>query len=245
MFKSYLAHRLRRTKPHILAIRSGLALARIFHEARCASECTSASMRLLAPTRHSRAKCGLGLSVALLVYTHVCSADTATSKQGGADTTSGPAITIAHTVPSSSDIPPVGSMLRMQVSLRNTIDIETRVRLVGSKDGRFMDIAFPQGALNAQDLPTFSTDIPSPVAAMTYQFIVHQRDGSLTASPKFTLKRACIQNFRVDVPDSGGTADFRREMASLVAKSNRLDRDNKSLDASLKLLEEMKGSLSR
>jgi hypothetical protein len=34
-------------------------------------------------------------------------------------------------------------------------------------------------------------------------------------------------------------------MASLVAKSNRLDRDNKSLDASLKLLEEMKGSLSR
>ncbi len=212
MFKSYLAHRLRRNRLHIQVIRSSITSV---------------------------------LSVALLGHIHVCIAETTAARDGAADAAPRPAIAIAHTVPSSSEIPPVGSMLRIQVSLRNTIDIETRVRLVGSKDGRFIDIAFPQGALNAQDLPTFSTEIPSPIAAMTYQFIVHQRDGSLTASPKFTIKRACIQNFRVDVPDNGGTADFRREMASLVAKSNRLDRDNKSLDASLKLLEEMKSSLSR
>lgn len=135
--------------------------------------------------------------------------------------------------------------MRIQVSLRNTLDIETKVRLVGSKDGRFIDIAFPRGSLNAVDQPTFSTEIPSPIAAMTYQFIVHQRDGRLTATPKYTLKRSCLQHFKIDVPEDGGNSTFRREMATLVAKANRLDRDNKSLEASLKLLEEMKSSLSR
>jgi hypothetical protein len=158
---------------------------------------------------------------------------------------SGPPIVLTHVVPSVSEIPPVGSLMRLQVSLRNTTDIEAKIRLVGSKDGRFIDIAFPRGALNSADHPTFTTEIPSPVAAMTYQFILHQRDGTLSASQRYVLKRGCIQNFTVDVPDEGGTAAYRREMATLVAKANRLDRDNKSLEASLKLLEEMKTSLSR
>ncbi len=154
-------------------------------------------------------------------------------------------ITMLHTVPLPAEIPPVGSLMRIRVSLTNTIDIESKVRLVGSKDGRFIDIAFPRGTLNASDLPSFAVDIPSPIAAMSYQFIVHQDDGTLSTSPKFVLRRGCIQNFKVEVPDEGASASFKRDMASLIAKANQLDRDNKSLDASLKLLEEMQNSLAR
>ena len=100
-----------------------------------------------------------------------------------------PNIEIIHRPFESSAIPAVGTLMRLSVELANTYDIETKVRLVGSKDNRFIDIAFPRGALNNLDRPTFSVEIPSPIAAMTYQFIVHQRDGSLTSSRKFLLKR--------------------------------------------------------
>lgn len=165
--------------------------------------------------------------------------------QGSSESTAAPRIEILHSPLKSNDIPPVGSLMRIQFTLTNTVDIESKIRLVGSKDGRFIDLAFPQGALNSGDRPVFSVEIPSPVAVMTYQFILHQKDGSLSTTPKYTVKRDCIQNFQVDVPDDGSTTTFRREMASLVAKAHSLDRDNKSLESSLKLVEQMKASLSR
>jgi hypothetical protein len=156
-----------------------------------------------------------------------------------------PRIEVLHTPLQTSDVPPVGSLMRIEFTLTNTIDIETKIRLVGSKDGRFIDLAFPRGALNAADRPVFNVEIPSPVAVMTYQFVLHQKDGAMTATPRYTVKRRCIQNFTVDVPDDGSTTAFRREMASLVAKANSLDQDNKTLESALKLLEQMRGTLSR
>jgi hypothetical protein len=135
--------------------------------------------------------------------------------------------------------------MKVNVSLANTVDIETKIRVVGSKDGRFFDIAFPRGALDNSDNPVFSVEMPSPVAMMSYQFVIHQRDGSLTSSRRFLVKRRCLQTFAVNVPDDNRTTAFRREVASLIAQAHMLERDNKSLETSLKLLEEIKSSLSR
>lgn len=154
-------------------------------------------------------------------------------------------ISLLHQAPSTNAIPPVGSLMRIQVELRNTVDITAKIRLVGSKDGRFIDIAFPKGALNSADHPTFFVEIPSPVAAMTYQFVVRQPDGSVTTSNRYVVKRNCIQNYAVDIPDTSGSAAYSREVAKLVARANELERDTASLEASLKLLEEMKASISR
>lgn len=134
--------------------------------------------------------------------------------------------------------------MHIEVELLNTFDITRTVRLIGAKDGRFIDIAFPRGALNAVDRPTFHVEIPSPIAAMTYQFVVHQGDGSLTSSDKFTIKRDCIQNFKVAVPEDAPNAQFRREVSTLVSQAKILERDTASLEASLKLIEDIKASLS-
>ncbi|MFO0417754.1 MAG: hypothetical protein ACK5Y6_10725 [Pseudomonadota bacterium] len=154
-------------------------------------------------------------------------------------------IKVLHTPASGREIPALGSMMRITLELTNTYDIETKVRLVGSKDGRFIDIAFPQGALNNADRPTFNIDIPSPIAAMSYQFIVHQKDGTLTSTPKYLIKRDCLQTFAVDVPESDQSAAYKREVGLLVAKAKSLERDTASLEASLKLLEDMKTSLAK
>jgi len=153
-------------------------------------------------------------------------------------------ITVAHQPPRVDAIPAIGTLMPIQVELRNTFDIESKIRLVGSKDGRFIDIAFPRGALNSADQPTFKIEIPSPVAAMTYQFVIHQRDGSLSASERFVIKRRCIQNYTVAVPEDAPNAEFRREVSSLVSQAKNLERDTASLESSLRLLEQIKSSLA-
>jgi hypothetical protein len=154
-------------------------------------------------------------------------------------------IALIHQPPATNALPPVGSLMRIQVELRDTVDITAKIRLVGSKDGRFIDLAFPKGALNTSDHPTFFVEIPSPVAAMTYQFVLRQPDGSVTTSKRYLIKRNCIQTYAIDVATSSASAAYSREVATLVARAKELERDTASLESSLKLLEEMKASLSR
>jgi hypothetical protein len=149
-----------------------------------------------------------------------------------------------HRAPLPSTIPPLGSLMQIKVETLNTVDITATIRLVGAKDGRFIDIAFPKGKLNSADHPTYSIDVPTPVAAMTYQFILHQPDGSITTSEKFIVKRPCIPHFKIAEPDKVSTAAYNKEIATLVAKSKELELETLSLESSLKLVEEMKIALS-
>jgi len=164
--------------------------------------------------------------------------------QSQQDDDSGEPITVIHRPIPPESISQVGTPMSIQIELHNTYDINAKVRLVGAKDGRFIDIAFPRGALNESDHPTFSIEIPSPIAAMSYQFVVHQRDGTLSSSKKFIIKRDCIQNFKVSVPEDAPNSEFRKEVSSLIAQAKILERDTISLESSLRLLEDIKSSLS-
>jgi hypothetical protein len=153
-------------------------------------------------------------------------------------------ITLVHQAALPSTIPPVGNLMQIKVETLNTVDITTKIRLVGAKDGRFIDIAFPKGRLNSADHPTYTIDVPTPIAAMTYQFILHQPNGSITTTEKYIVRRPCIPHFKVAEPDSSSTAAYNKEIATLVAKSKELELETTSLESSLKLVEEMKTTLT-
>jgi hypothetical protein len=150
------------------------------------------------------------------------------------------AIRIRHQPTETHKLPPAGTMMPIAVQLENSSDVDIKIRLVGSRDGRFMDIAFPMGVLNTTDKPTYTIQIPAPVKAMTYQFIVHQRGGNLTLTDKFVVKRNCVQTFSVDVPESIPSAEFRKEIAGLVAKARELERDTQNLETAIKLIDNLK-----
>ena len=152
-------------------------------------------------------------------------------------------VRIKHQPTEHHRLPSAGTLMPIAVQLENAFDVDIKIRLVGARDGRFMDIAFPMGVLNMSDRPTYTIQIPAPTAAMTYQFIVHQRSGDLTLSEKFTVKRNCIQNFRVDVPDNIPSAEYRKEIATLISQARTLERDTQNLDTALKLLESLKQDL--
>jgi hypothetical protein len=150
-------------------------------------------------------------------------------------------VKISHNPAKSEDIPPIGNPMNVDLELLNTTDVDANVRLVGSKDGRFIDISFPRGALNERDHPLFQIQIPSPVAAMSYQFIVKPSGGkSFSTSERYVVKRSCMQNFKVAVPENEPNSAFRREISTMISQANILERDTASLEDSLKILEELK-----
>jgi len=133
--------------------------------------------------------------------------------------------------------------MTISVSLENTRSTNLKVRLVGSRDGRYLDVMLPPGQFNVDDLPTYEVKIPAPAAVLSYQFIIHQPDGSLVPSKRFTVQRPCVQNYVVNVPDDRGDASFRREIAILVAKQHKLAQEVKSYEAALKIIDDLKASL--
>jgi len=153
-------------------------------------------------------------------------------------------IVLSHRAPLPSTIPPVGSLMQIRVETLDTVDITTKIRLVGAKDGRFIDIAFPRGKLNSSDHPTYTVDVPAPIAAMTYQFVLHQPDGSISTSEKFIVKRPCIPHFKIPEPSETSTAAYNKEIATLVARAKELELETASLENSLKLVEDMRAALT-
>lgn len=150
-------------------------------------------------------------------------------------------VRILHRPTRSESIPAIGNPMNITVELLNTTDIDANLRLIGSKDGRFIDITFPRGALNDLDRPTFELEMPSPVAAMSYQFVVKPEGSkSFTTSDRYILKRDCMQNFKVAVPENESNSAFRTEVSTMISQANLLERDTASLEASLKIVEELK-----
>jgi hypothetical protein len=65
----------------------------------------------------------------------------------------------------------------------------------------------------------------------------------LSLSPKFTIQRSCIQNFRVDIPEGEPSSQYRKEIATLMAKARSLERDTARLETAIKLVEALKRDL--
>lgn len=151
-----------------------------------------------------------------------------------------PPVVLQHKPMETHQLPQAGTLMPVSVSIANSSDVDVKIRLVGSRDGRFMDIAFPMGVLNETDRPTYTINVPAPVAAISYQFVIHQKSGDLTLTDKYIIKRNCVQNFKVEVPETIPSAEYRKEVATLVAKARSLERDTRNLDTAIKLLDTLK-----
>jgi hypothetical protein len=154
-----------------------------------------------------------------------------------------PAVQIVHRPPDLKNLPASAPWLQIVVELRNTKDVALKIRLVGSRDGRLVDITLPKGTLNTQDLPEYRVELPAPLAAMSYQFVLHQADGALVTSQRFAIRRTCVQNYRIEVAEDGGDVEFKRTVGDLISKAKSLERETLQLDASVKVLEELKKNI--
>jgi hypothetical protein len=150
-----------------------------------------------------------------------------------------------HTPVRSTDIPPMGHEMQLRVILQNTSDIQTNVRLVGAKDGRFIDLAFPIGTINHESNPEFVLQMPAPFAEMSYQIVIHQPNGGITASKQFFIQRPCLEDYQIAIPEKSESKQYRSELAQLIGKAKQLEDESHALEQALSIVESMKsGPLS-
>lgn len=152
-------------------------------------------------------------------------------------------VAVLHKSPDPKSLPLTSNWMPIAIELTNTKATDLKVRMVGARDGRFVDIVFPQGILNEEDRPLYQIEVPAPAATMSYQFIVHQPDGELTTSNRFVVQRSCVQNFKVEVAGDSSDAEFRRQVGELVSKAKVLERDRANFDAAAKILDELKKNI--
>lgn len=129
--------------------------------------------------------------------------------------------------------------MRLRVVLKNTTNIQTRVRLVGSKDNRFVDLAFPSGRINQHSRVEYSLEVPAPLVGMVYQIVVHQPDGAVTTSKQFSIRRNCIEDFHIEIPATSNTQKFKTEVATLVSTAKRLEHESYALEQALEIVTAM------
>ena len=147
---------------------------------------------------------------------------------------------IMHQVPDIKSLPPLATMIPLTIEIKNSNDVNLKIRLVASRDGKLIDVAMPQGTLNANDVPVFQIEIPAPLAYMTYQFVARAPDDSLITTKRFIIRRPCIQRFRVNIPDEVGDGEFKKTMGELVAQAKHLERDTTNYETTLKLITELR-----
>ncbi len=152
-------------------------------------------------------------------------------------------VNVLHKSPDPKSLPLTSNWMPIAIELTNTKATDLKVRMVGARDGRFVDIVFPHGILNEEDRPLYQIEVPAPAATMSYQFIVHQPDGQLTTSNRFVVQRSCVQNFKVEIAGDSSDADFRRQVGELVSKAKILERDRANFDAAAKILDELKKNI--
>lgn len=153
-------------------------------------------------------------------------------------------IQIVHQQPDARTLPAPAFMIPLVVEIRNSRSTDLKIRLVASRDGKIMDVALPQGALNPSDNPVYQIQVPAPTHVFSYQFVIQDKDGSITSSKRFVVRRPCIQNYKVEVPRDAADAEFKQGVGELISKAKLLETTTTNYDTSLKLLEQLKTLVS-
>jgi hypothetical protein len=148
--------------------------------------------------------------------------------------------TLSHTPPYGTDLPFPGKLMSLEAKLLNTKQTNRKLRVLIVRDGRLLDLSTDGALLNERDIPTYKFTIYSPLAEISYQFILYNPDGTVTTSRRYSVRRDCLPNVELTgvKPDSELSAD--EKIAALAHQSRGLDRDLEAYERALGLLEELR-----
>lgn len=150
-------------------------------------------------------------------------------------------VSIVHIPPKAESLPLPAKMLTLEVKLSGTNRTNRKLRALVVRDGRLIDVALGNAQRNERDEPIYKLAIYSPLAELSYQFILYNPDGSVTGSERYVLRRTCLPNIELTDTTVPTDAKNRDLIETLVRQSKGLDRDLESYEKVYALLEELKG----
>ena len=138
-------------------------------------------------------------------------------------------------------LPAPGNTVEINARLSGTKSTSMDLRAFMVLDGKFMDIPASKAFLNEYDTPVYQFKVHSPLAEVTYQFILTTKDSSRIVSKRYTLRRQCIPN--INLPDINEEMSVDEHAQALVTKAEVYERQIQAYNTALDLLEEISETL--
>lgn len=136
-------------------------------------------------------------------------------------------------------LPLPGAPIIVKAKLSNTKDTERRLRALVVRDGKLSDVAPLKSYLDEYDQPTYEMQFFSPLAELSYQFVLYNPDGSFSTTPRLSVRRNCIPFIDLNKiklePKSQGEA----RLEALVKLSRGLEREISTYDVALKIIDSL------
>jgi len=138
-----------------------------------------------------------------------------------ADKPSRPSIQLLHKPVTDKTLPSPGQNLVLSLELSGTRSIALPVRLVAVRDGRVLPVPLQSSYRNGADRPVYEFSLASPLAELTYQFIVvgagaNNNSSSALATERFTIRRPCVPS--LDFSKAGNANQSELEKLALSAR---------------------------
>lgn len=154
-------------------------------------------------------------------------------------------IKISHTPLTPDTLPFPGQPIDINVLLSGTGDFRSRLRGFAVIDGRILEVSPTRAFLNDYDQPTYEFSLISPLAEISYHFVLELGDGQFVASPRYTVRRSCIPKIEpADLVDANSLQP-RDQVGALLEQSTLLNFDLQSYEQAIKLSEELIGRLDK
>lgn len=147
---------------------------------------------------------------------------------------------LVHSAPKVEELPLPGRPLTLNVRLSGTKNTDLKLRTLVVRDGRTIDTFAPSAELNERDEPVYRISTYSPLAELSYQFVLYRENGSIEASPRYRIRRPCLPNVELTSTEKVGEGSGEARVVALVEQAKGLDRDLEAYERALLILDEIK-----
>jgi hypothetical protein len=151
----------------------------------------------------------------------------------------GSRIVMQHLPTEANDLPSPGDPLIVSVVVNNTKSVDLPLRALFVIDGNLTPVALKRAYLNRFDEPTYEFELPSPVAEMSYQFVLPQDNAAPITTKRFIVQRECVPRELDLLPQIETTSDGSARMRLQIEKSESLRIEIRRYEQLLSLLDEI------
>jgi hypothetical protein len=147
---------------------------------------------------------------------------------------------IQHQAPRARNLPAPGMKVTLKIAIKDA-DRRTQFNPIASAviDGRLTTLPLVRSYIDEHDLAAYDFEAFSPLAAMSYQFVLQKEKEVLDVSKRFHITRQCIPpiditTVRTDDPTFVVSAQERLE--EMLRESRGLERDLQNYETAITLL---------
>ena len=141
-------------------------------------------------------------------------------------------------------LPAPGQSLTIALELAGTREISLPVSIVAVRDGRMLPVPLSNAYRDANDKPIYEFELASPLAELTYQFLIPGSAVGSSGVPalvsdKFTVRRPCIPAFNSSTAGNANHSELDKLAVEARVLEQEIDAYTSALTASEMLQKEV------